>query len=86
MGGKITQLGYLTPRGGKISRVGGKISRGQAVHGGKINCFTGSPFFVLTGDVVCTDVVGNGLPTLAFSRGIDMGEGRLWYGEGFRMV
>ena len=46
----------------------------------------GSPFFVLTGDVVCTDVVGNGLPTLAFSRGIDMGEGRLWYGEGFRMV
>ena len=35
----------------------------------------GSPFFVLTGDVVCTDVVGNGLPTLAFSRGIDMGAG-----------
>ena len=33
----------------------------------------GSPFFVLTGDVVCNDVVGNGLPTLAFSRGIDMG-------------
>ena len=33
-----------------------------------------------------SDVVGNGLPTLAFSRGIDMGEGRLWYGEGFRMV
>ena len=32
------------------------------------------------------DVVGNGLPTLAFSRGIDMGEGRLWYGEGFRMM
>ena len=47
---------------------------------------SGSPFFVLTGDVVCTDFVGNGLPTLAFSRGIDMGEGRLWYGEGFRMV
>ena len=46
----------------------------------------GSPFFVLTGDVVCTDVVGNGLPTLAFSRGIDTGEGRFWYGEGFRMV
>ena len=46
----------------------------------------GSPFFVLTGDVFCTDIVGNGLPTLAFSRGIDMGEGRLWYGEGFRMV
>ena len=46
----------------------------------------GSPFFVLTGDVVCTYVVGNGLPTLAFSRGIDMGEGRLWYEEGFRMV
>ena len=55
----------------------------------------GSPFFVLTGDVVCTDVVGNGLPALAFSRGIDMGEfsrgidmreGRLWYGEGFRMM
>ena len=46
----------------------------------------GSPFFVLMGDVVCTDVVGNGLPTLAFSREIDMGEGRLWYGEGFRMV
>ena len=46
----------------------------------------GSPFFMLTGDVVCTDVVGNGLPTLAFSRGIDMGEGRLWYGEGFCMV
>ena len=46
----------------------------------------GSPFFVLTGDVVCSDVVGNGLPTHAFSRGIDMGEDRLWYGEGFRMV
>ena len=46
----------------------------------------GSPFFVLTGDVVCTDVVENGAPTLAFSRGVDMGEGRLWYGEGFRMV
>ena len=46
----------------------------------------GSPFFVLTGDVVCSDVVGNGLPMLAFSRGIDMGEGRLWYGEGFRML
>ena len=45
----------------------------------------GSPFFVMTGDVVCTDVVANGLPTLAFSRGIDMGEGRLWYGEGFRI-
>ena len=43
----------------------------------------GSPFFVLTGDVVRTDVVGNGLPTLAFSRGIDIGEGRLWYGEDF---
>ena len=38
-------------------------------------------FFVLTGDVVCTDVVGDGLPTLAFSRGIDMEEGRLWYGK-----
>ena len=25
----------------------------------------GSTYFVLTGDVVCTDVVGNGLPTLA---------------------
>ena len=37
----------------------------------------GSPFFVLTGDVgtVCTDVVGNGLPTLAFSREIDKGGG-----------
>ena len=35
----------------------------------------GSPFFVLTCDVVCTDVVGNGLPTLTFSRGIDMGVG-----------
>ena len=45
-----------------------------------------SPFFVLTGNVVCTDVVGNSLSTLAFSRGIDMGEGRLWYREGFRMV
>ena len=39
--------------------------------------------FVLTGDVVCTDVVRNGLPTLAFSRGIDIGEGRLWYGRDF---
>ena len=46
----------------------------------------GSPFFVLTGDLVYTDVVGNGLPTLAFSIGIDMGEDRLWYGEGFCMV
>ena len=44
------------------------------------------PFFVLTGDVVCTNVVGNGLPSLAFSKGIDTGEGRLWYEEGFRMV
>ena len=40
----------------------------------------GSPFFVLTGDVVCTDVVGNGLPTLAFSRGIDMGAGSVMGG------
>ena len=48
----------------------------------------GSTFFVLTGDVVYTDVVGNGLPTHAFSRRIDtgMGDGRLWYGKGFRMV
>ena len=40
----------------------------------------GSPFFVLTGDVVCTDVVGNGLPTLAFLRGIYI------YGGGSVMV
>ena len=46
----------------------------------------GSPFFVLTAGVICTNVMGNGLPTLAFLRGIDMGEGQLWYGEGFRMV
>ena len=45
-----------------------------------------SPFFVPTGDVVCTDIVGNGLPTLAFSRGIDIRESQLSYGEGFRMV
>ena len=37
------------PPGVKISRVGGKISRdslppgGQAVQGGKINCYTGRP-------------------------------------------
>ena len=47
-GGKINQLGYITPPGVKISRVGGKISRdslppgGQAVQGGKINCYTGT--------------------------------------------
>ena len=46
----------------------------------------GSPFFVLTGDVACTDVVGNSLPMLAFPRGIGIGESRLWYWEGFRMV
>ena len=36
-GGKINQLGYLTPPGAKISRVGGKLSRV-----GKMNCHTGA--------------------------------------------
>ena len=46
-GGKINRPGQLAPPGVKITRVGGKISRdilppgGQAVQGGKINCYTG---------------------------------------------
>ena len=48
-GGKINRPGQLAPpQGVKITRVGGKITRdslppgGQAVQGGKINCYTGS--------------------------------------------
>ena len=47
-GGQDKPAGISYPPGVKISRVGGKISRdslppgGQAVQGGKINCYTGS--------------------------------------------
>ena len=46
-GGQDKPAGISYPPGVKISRVGGKISRdslppgGQAVQGGKINCYTG---------------------------------------------
>ena len=45
-GGKINQLGYLTPRGEDIQGGGQDIPGqlapgGQAVQGGKINCYTG---------------------------------------------
>ena len=52
-GGQDKPAGISYPTGVKISRVGGKISRdsllpgGQAVQGGKINCYTGRfGFFV----------------------------------------
>ena len=54
-GGKINQLGYLTPKGVKISRVGGQDipgqlapRGGQAVQGGKINCYTGTCYTFIT--------------------------------------
>ena len=52
VGGGQDKLAWTAyPPGVKIIRVGGKISReilppgGQAVQGGKINCYTGTKFF-----------------------------------------
>ena len=54
-GGQDKPAGISYPPGVKITRVGGKISRdslppgGQAVQGGKINCYTGSRATALPG-------------------------------------
>ena len=54
-GGQDKPAGISYPPGVKISRVGGKISQdslppgGQAVQGGKINCYTGIPVYSTTG-------------------------------------
>ena len=51
-GGQDKPAGISYPPGVKISRVGGKISQdslppgGQAVQGGKINCYTGAEDFL----------------------------------------
>ena len=40
-GGQDKPAWTACPLGVKITRVGGKITREQAVQGGKINCYTG---------------------------------------------
>ena len=58
-GGKDKPAWTACPPGVKITRVGGKITRdslppgGQAVQGGKINCYTGMQ--ENTGHRQCTD-------------------------------
>ena len=53
-GGQDKLAGTACPPGVKITRVGGKITRdnlppgGQAVQGGKINCYTGPDSSVRT--------------------------------------
>ena len=59
-GGQDKPAWTACPPGVKITRVGGKITRdslppgGQAVQGGKINCYTGSDrFIVCKTDLIC---------------------------------